>query len=1109
MSHGHMMNYLIRFLTINSQILNLYCTIMKKIGFLFLFSLLTLSAIAIDASTFARFPALNPDGSTLAFSYQGDIWTVPVDGGKASRITIHQAYESNPRWSPDGDRIAFSSNRFGQDDLFIIGWEGGVPERITYHSSGDILTDWSATGSLLFESNRNFRQVEWDRELQSISSEGGTPVRLMDAFGSEPVVSPDGRFVAFVMGACRIPREAYQGSANRDIWLYNTGTGTFTQMTSYSGQDYHPVWGSNETLYFISARSGKYNIFSAKIDETGQSVSEPVQITTEEKDQIRFFDVSNNGQSIVYEKDINLYTISTAGGESQKINIDIATDYRFDPYENKTFSDQVGGYEVSPDGKYSAFIIHGEVFITENHKEKSLTMNLSNSPYREKDVSWLNDSAVIFSSDRDGHYDLYMVKSSDPDQADLLKTLKRELVQLTTADEDEHSPVISPDGKQIAFVRGGNIGKMNFIVADIDQHGAISNEKILVDSWNSPSDVQWSPDSKWLAYGLEDLTFNGEIYIHAADGSNGPANVSMHPRRDYGPVWSRDGSKLGFISARNNQDDDIWFVWLKKEDFQKTKQDWEEEEEDPKKSDIKKEDKGKGKSEENNEDEDQKDEVKPVQIDFEDIHERLVQLTSLSGSEGNLAISKDGKTFYFTTRTPGSAGSDLFQIKWDGKEMKEVTKGGKNPNSVKLDSKGKYLYMNTSGKLSRISTSGKELENLPIAAKMKIDYQAELDQIFEEAWRALRDGFYDPGFHGRDWDGLKAKFKPYCMKASTKTDFMYMYNTMLGQLNASHMGLYGKDREKTQSERTGRLGIEIVPEERGVLVQHVIPDSPADKIASKLNAGDIILSVNGEDVTADINFWSLLANTNDEKVLLGIQDKNGSQHEVVIRPAASLRTELYNEWVKERRKLTDEYSGGRLGYLHIRGMDMRSFERFERELTAVGHGKEGIVIDVRFNGGGSTTDYLMAILNVKQHAYTIPRGADTTLANNKNYREYYPFSTRLPFFAWNKPSIAMCNENSYSNAEIFSHAYKNLGIGTLVGRPTFGAVISTGGVGLIDGSYVRMPFRGWFVKADDTNMDWEPARPDIEVLNSPDHKAKGLDEQLQKACEVLLQQLGD
>ena len=1075
----------------------------KNIVCPFLFSVISISVMCTDHATFARFPALNPDGSMVAFSYQGDIWTVPVEGGKASRITIHQAYESHPCWSPDGTRIAFSSNRFGQDDLFIVDAGGGLPERITYHSAGDALTDWTFDGRLLFMSNRNYQQVEWEGELQNISSAGGTPVRLMDALGSELVASPDGRFVAFVRGVCRIPREAYQGSANRDIWLYDTENSTYSQITSFEGQDYHPVWTDSRTLYFISARSGKYNIFYTQLGQDGILWSEPVQVTGENDDQIRFFDVSADGQTIVYEKDVNLYSISRASGESRMINIDIATDYRFDPYENKTFSDQVSEYQVSPNGEYTAFIVHGEVFITENDKEKSLTMNLSDAPYREKDITWLHDSALIFSSDREGQYDLYLVRSVDPDQPDLFKTLKRELVRLTSASQDEHAALVSPNGKKIAFIRGGSYGKMNFIVADIDPNGRMSDERVLVDSWNAPSGVQWSPDSKWLSYAMEDLTFNAEIYIHAADGSVGPVNVSMHPRGDHSPVWSGDGSKLGFISARNNLDDDVWFVWLKKEDSQKTEQDWEEDE--PGKSNRQKGDK------ENDKDKgkDQKKKVEPVRIDFEDIHERLVQLTSLSGDERNLAISEDGKTFYFTARSPGRKGADLFQVQWDGKDMKEMTKGGNNPGHVQLGPKGKYIYMNTRGKLSRIGTNGKETENLPIAAKMKIDYQAELNQLFEEAWRALRDGFYNPEFNGRDWYGLKEKFKPYCLEASTKTDFIYMFNMMLGQLNASHMGLQGRDREQTQSERTGLLGVQVKPMEQGVLIEHVIPDAPADKLASKLNEGDVILSVNGEEAGAGINFWSLLANKTDEKVLLVVRNEDGNQREVVIRPQGSLRTELYNEWVKERRRLTDQYSGGRLGYLHIRGMDLPSFERFERELTAAGHGKEGIVIDVRYNGGGWTTDYLMAVLNVKQHAYTIPRGVDTTLANHKQYRQYYPFSERLPFFAWTKPSIALCNEDSYSNAEIFSHAYKNLGIGTLVGRPTFGAVISTGGVGLIDGSYVRMPFRGWFVKANDKNMDLEPARPDIEVFNSPDCKARGVDEQLQRACEELLRQLAE
>ena len=579
----------------------------------------------------------------------------------------------------------------------------------------------------------------------------------------------------------------------------------------------------------------------------------------------------------------------------------------------------------------------------------------------------------------------------------------------------------------------------------------------------------------------------------------------MHPRGDFSPVWSPDGSKLGFISARNNRDNDIWYVWLKKEDYQKTKQDWEEEDDDekPNGDPEKEEDKGESKGKDKN----KKDEVKPIQIDFDLIYERLVQLTDLSGNEGNIAISKNGKMFYFSSMVPGNKGSDLFKVKWDKTEMKEVTKGGQSPNRVQLDAKGKYLYMNTKGKISRISTSGTEMENLPIQAKMTIQFKKELNQIFEEGWRALRDGFYDPEYHGQNWNALKAKYKPYCMAASCKTDFLYMYNNMLGQLNASHMGLYGRDREKTQSEKTGLLGLEVMPVVSGVEIVRVVPDSPADKINSKLNAGDVILAVNGEKVDNKVSFWSLLNNTVDTKILLSIKTKKGAQQEIAIRPTASLSDELYDEWVKERRKLTDKYSNNRLGYLHIRGMNMPSFERFERELTAAGHGKEAIVIDVRFNGGGWTTDYLMAILNVKQHAYTIPRGATTTLKDNLKYRNYYPFAERLPYFAWNKPSITLCNSSSYSNAEIFSHAYKNLGIGTLVGKPTFGAVISTSAVRLVDGSFVRMPYRAWFVKADDKNMEKIPAVPDIDIDNSPDCKAKGVDEQLKRACEELIKQL--
>lgn len=258
------------------------------------------------------------------------------------------------------------------------------------------------------------------------------------------------------------------------------------------------------------------------------------------------------------------------------------------------------------------------------------------------------------------------------------------------------------------------------------------------------------------------------------------------------------------------------------------------------------------------------------------------------------------------------------------------------------------------------------------------------------------------------------------------------------------------------------------------------------------------------------NFYNLFADKSDIRTVVGVKNPKGETREVVIRPVRSLSNELYEEWVRERQKLTEKYSNGKLGYIHIQGMNWRSFERFERELAASGEGKEGLVIDVRFNGGGWTTDYLMAILTTRQHAYTVPRDATDDLEKNqKSFSDYYPYGERLPFPVWTKPSIALCNANSYSNAEIFSHAYKTLGLGTLVGQPTFGAVISTGGAALVDGSFVRLPFRGWYVKGSGMNMENNGAVPDVIVGNSPDAKAKNEDEQLQKSVEILLKQIAE
>jgi len=1053
--------------------------------------------ILISSNSFSQnqplllYPSINKDGSKIAFSYQGDIWTVSSSGGKAERLTEHEGIETHSVWSPDGNKVAFNSDRFGNSDIYVANADGGIPLRLTYNSSGDNLSSWSNRGKIYFTTSRNYNSVEWSPEIYAASPYGGTPERSLDAFGYDPAESHDGRFIAFTKGDCRITREEYRGSANRDIWLYDTKTKKYIQLTDFMGNDYSPEWGGERTLYYISASSGKYNVHKLTIGANGEKQNESA-VTTFTETGVRNFSISSDGSKIVLEKDMNLYTINSDGTDLKKLSIDVASDYKLDPYEWKTLTSKASEFSLSPNGKYIALAVRGDIFVTENDKDKKLTVNLTKSPSREENPQWVNDSTIVFVSDKDGQFDIYAVSSSDKNQTNIFKSLKHQIIRITDSDKDESELTISPDGKMIAFVRGNG----QFITAQIDKDGKLSDEKILSDDWAAPEDVSWSPDSKWLAYSKSDLYFNNEIFIQAADNSHEAVNVSMHPRTDAQPFWSPDGSKLGFVSERNNNSADIWFVWLKKSDWEKTQQDWDEFEKPKEKKDKK--DSAK---------------VKEIEIDFTDIYKRLVQVTSMPGDERNVVISADGETFYFTAPYSSGKGKkldySLYSIKWDGKDFESIIKGSDSYRSLQPDKDVKNIYLfKGDGKLTKVDLDKKKEEGLSYAAKMKINYAVEREQIFEESWRMLRDYFYDPGFNGHDWNAIKKQYKQWVMAASTSRDFRYMFNFMIGQINASHMGMYGDDREETQKEKTGLLGIEITNTDGGILVERVVPESPADKIESKLNVGDIITKVNGEEVGGNINFYSKFVNTANERVLLDVKSKDGKTREVIIRPVGSIEDLLYNEWVNDRKKLTEKYSNGRIGYIHIRAMGWASFEEFERELTATGYGKDAIVVDVRYNGGGWTTDYLMLVLNYKQHAYTIPRGATDNLAkNHQKFSGYYPLGERLPYSAWIKPSIALCNENSYSNAEIFSHAYQTLGIGKLVGKPTFGAVISTGARRMVDGTLVRMPFRGWYVKKTNNDMEDEPATPDFIVENSPDYRAKGTDAQLKKAVDELMKKL--
>ncbi|MDX1701590.1 MAG: peptidase S41, partial [Melioribacteraceae bacterium] len=552
-----------------------------------------INSFATDNGLFVRYPDLNSDGSKIVFNFQGDIWVANSDGTDPRRMTIHESYDYVPLWSSDDQFIGFSSNRFGNNDIFRIPAGGGRPERITFHSSGDVLTDYTADDNLLFSTSRTFRQIEWDHELAEVPASGGTPSLLLDAVGEMPVKSPDGRFIAFVKGFGRITREAYRGSADYDIWIYDIKNKTYNKLTEFDGHDVYPRWADSKTLYYLSTEGGTYNVHKIDLDENGNKSGKTTQITKYNVDGPRYFNLSGDNKTLVFERQTDIYTHNLQNGATKKLDIKISSDYRFDPIVQRTFSNKMSQYTVSPNGKYTAFVVRGEIFITENDKEKNRTVNLTDNPYRDQHPAWLNDTSLIFISDREGQQDLYLMRSSDQEESDIFKSLKHELVRLTDTPEDESWPVMSPDLNKVAY----EVGRGKLIVADIDSTGEISNSLELLDGWAIPGNVTWSPDSKWLAYSLDDLYFNSEIFIHSADNEIEPINVSMHPRGDYSPAWSKDGSKLGWISSRSNNDADVWFVWLNKEDWERTKEDWDEyEEPKEKKEDKKDKDDKKGKS---------------------------------------------------------------------------------------------------------------------------------------------------------------------------------------------------------------------------------------------------------------------------------------------------------------------------------------------------------------------------------------------------------------------------------------------------------------------------------------------------------------------------------
>ena len=1058
----------------------------------------TLWASGISQATirFARFPAPSPNGTQIAFSWQGDLWLAPLSGGVAQRLTVHPAYDFAPIWSPDGKKIAFTSDRHGNDDVFVLHLDTGTVQRLTYYSGRDRALGWMPDSrAVLIESRRESEPYGSDFAVYVAPLDGGTPYRFHKASGTPAALSPDGTRLAFVWRDSAWWRKGYRGSAQGDLWLWERATSRYTRLTDTDTPDTFPMWSADgRTLYFVSERDGTANLYAMDINTRRTR-----QITRFKDDGVRFPQISANGAVITFEQGMDIYRLDTATGTLQTIPLQVpAQDARAAEQVRRTFSANVDDYAIASDGKEFVFVVRGELFAA-RFPDGGPSRNLTETVEPEEDPQLTPDGRTLyFTAERDGKTQIFRLTSGDPDEPRLRRARTHTIEALTHAPQGASKPRLSPDGKLLAYQRGQ--GEL------VVRHLETQQERTLTDSWNLGT-IAWSPDSRWIAFDRYDENYNADVFVvrvpafetpqpdttpkpegtgtgDAHDSGDTPTvhNISRHPRNDFAPSWSADGRALVFLSERETDTLNICHVWLRLEDFERTRADREEEEDDkydaPQKADEKK-----------------PAEPVRVEIDLEDIHLRVRLVTRYPAGVQEAVAAPEGEQIAFRSAYQGQP--DLYLIKWDGSEERRLTTGGLSPQNIRWSKDGKTLYYLSRGRLQRIAASGGSPQTTRTDAEITIHIPREREYLYDAAWRALNEEFYDPNFHGVDWAAMREKYRPYLPYAQSDRDFTAVVLMMLGELRASHLSFSLARGDSTDApSNTGMLGV-IFSDSRigdGLLIERVLPNTPATRREVNLQAGERILAIDGKPLTRTTNLYQRLDNTAGKRITLTVRGTDGSERTVALRPIsiAEFNSAVYRDWVERNQRYVAERTGGRVGYVHIQAMGEASLREFERDLYAVAYGKEALIIDVRFNGGGRTADYLLTMLHPARHAYTIGR----------NGARGYP-QDRLPVIGWHQPIAVLCNERSFSNAEIFSHAIKTLKRGPLIGMPTAGGVISTGRRRLMDGSTVSTPLRGWYTLDKGINQEGNGAVPDHLVPFTPDDEAAGRDPQLDKAIEVL------
>ncbi|TCO09156.1 S41 family peptidase [Natronoflexus pectinivorans] len=1052
--------------------------------FLLLPTFLMLAAIILaEEARLLRFPAINQN--QIVFTYAGDIYTVPHEGGIARKLTSHEGLEIFPRFSPDGNQIAFTGQYDGNTEVYLIPSEGGIPQRLTYTATlgrddladrmgpNNIVLNWTPDGQIVYRSRRHSFNA-FKGQLFKVSPEGGLSTRVEVPEGGFLSFSPDGKKMAYN----RVFREFrtwkyYQGGMADEIWIHDFETRETHAITDNPAQDIIPMW-IGEEIFFLSDRDRTMNLFVYNT-----RTKETEKVTHFDEFDIKF--PSHFQNHIVFENGGYIYKMDVTTRNYAKVSVKINNDKNHSRVERVDASERIFSADLSPNGERVLFSARGEIFSVP--ADKGITYNLTRtSGVHERNGIWSPDgSKIAWLSDKSGEYEIWV---NDVYGGNVPR-------QLTTGgDVYKFNIAWSPDSRMIAW----NDQSFKLYVTDVSNG---RTRELAENNLGPINDFSWSPDSKWLTYTHWNDNRMGIVkIINLSTGNIDPVTDKWH--HSYSPVFSADGKYLLFASDRSFSPiysstewnhayinmAKIYMVLLSSDTPSPFA---------PQNAVVKTEEKKKNDEEKKETD---------VRIDFAGIGSRIVELPIEPARYFNISCVNN-RVYYNRMFQGGREGNGLMM--YDLNEKKEQSLGDYR-YTISANNNKMLVGRNKTWRVIDLPTSTVQMENTIDLSGMVavVNYREEWQQIFDEAWRQMRDFFYVDNMHGVDWDAIYKQYSPHVRYVNHRTDLNYVIGEMIGELNAGHAYVNPGDQPQANRIPMGLLGARFSQHESGYFrIDHILEganwssdlQSPLNAPGVNVSVGEYIVAVNRVPTESVNDIYELLKGTAGKTVELTISNRPSTSNvrHVLVTPIADESGLYYYEWVQNNIRKVHEATNGQVGYLHIPDMGPGGLNEFVKHFYPQLH-KKALIIDDRGNGGGNVSPMILERLSRVPYRVNMRR--------NSNVVSTIPAQTLAG------PMVALVDKYSASDGDLFAHGFKALGLGTVIGTTTWGGIVGiTGSLPFIDGTDLRIPQFTSLSMEGNWMIEGVGVEPDIFLENDPYKEFSGEDEQLNKAIEVILKKL--